>query len=93
MAARIKTAEALRDVGYTVEFLPVSDHDCVKTADITVDGERFEMKAPRGDKLASVERNLKRASHQSHNIVIDSRRLKRIHDTNVQRFLASKLKR
>ena len=88
----LSTANALARVGYVVEFLPTKDIKNAKSPDILMDGEKWELKAPRTDKLSAIERNLKRAAKQSGNIVIDSRRLHKIHDSTVQNFLLQKLK-
>jgi len=57
-----------------------------------MDGELWEMKAPKTDKLSAIERNLKRATRQSSNIIIDSHRLRKIHDQTVQHFLIKKFR-
>lgn len=81
------TANALAGVGYVVEFLPTKDVKAAKSPDILMDGEKRELKAPKTDKLSAIERNLKRATKQSDNIVIDSHRLRKIHDSTAQKFL------
>ena len=83
----LSTANALAKVGYVVEFLPTKDIKNAKSPDILMNGEKWELKAPKTDKLSAIERNLKRATKQSNNIVIDSRRLRKIHDSTVQAFL------
>ena len=40
----LKTAEALAASGYTVEFIRKSDSPHVRTADVMMDGERWEFK-------------------------------------------------
>jgi contact-dependent growth inhibition (CDI) system CdiA-like toxin len=86
----LSTANALARAGYIVEFLPTKDIKDTKSPDILMDGEKWELKTPKTDKLPAIERNLKRAAKQSGNIVIDSRRLRKIHDSTVQEFLARK---
>ena len=86
----LSTASALARAGYVVEFLPTKDIKDTKSPDILMDGKKWELKAPRTDKLSAIERNLKRATKQSANIVIDSYRLRKIHDSTVQEFLARK---
>ncbi len=88
----LHTANALAKAGYVVEFLPTKDIKSIKSPDILMDGERWELKSPKTDKLSAVERNLKRATRQSGNIVIDSLRLHKIHDNTVQEFLAQKFR-
>ena len=88
----LRTAQVFARYGYVVQFLVVSQAYRAKTADVLIDGEAYEIKAPRTDKLSAVERNLKRAARQSSNIIIDSRRMSKIHDATIQKFLAQKLK-
>ena len=88
----LSTANALAQAGYIVEFLSTKDIKDTKSPDILMDGERWELKAPKTNKLSAIERNLKRATKQSSNIVIDSHRLRKIHDSTVQAFLMQKLK-
>jgi len=87
----LKTAQLLATAGYFVEFLQVDNSHDAKSPDIMLNGEKWEIKSPKTDKLSAVERNLKRASKQSPNIIIDSRRMKKIHDSSVQKFLIKKL--
>jgi len=87
----IKTAQALAGAGYDVSFIPKKDGLRVKSADVLINDVMFEMKSPKSGKLSAVERNLKRASHQSANIVFDSRRMKNLRDINIQRILIAKL--
>ena len=81
----LKTAEALAVAGYTVEFIRKSDSPHVRTADVMMDGELWEFKAPTADRLKAIERNLKRARWQSCNIVFDSRRMKKLPDKAIER--------
>ncbi len=83
----LKTAEALANAGYTVEFVRKSDVDYEKTADVLIDGELWEMKAPTASSMKAVERNLRRAVDQSTHIVFDSRRIKSIPDAAIEREL------
>jgi len=86
----LKAANVLLRYGYTVCFLPEDKR--LKSADILLDGVEFEIKSPVSGKLSAVERNLKEASRQAENIVLDARRMKGLRDENVQRFLSTKLK-
>lgn len=88
----LKTAQVLAKHGYTVEFLITNQVQRVKTADVLIDNITYEIKSPKTDKLSAIERNLKRATRQSSNIIIDSRRMHKIHDATIQRFLIQKLK-
>lgn len=61
------------------------------TADAVIDGVLYEIKSPKTDKLSAVERNLKRATKQSSNIIIDSRRMSKLHDATIRKkFLSQK---
>ncbi len=88
----LATAEALASAGYIVEFLPVSSRKDSKSPDIVMDSEKWELKSPKTDKLSAVERNLKRATKQSSNVVIDSRRMRKLQDRTIQKFLLQKYK-
>lgn len=88
----LATAEALAKAGYVVEFLPTDGRRDAKSPDIVMKEEKWELKSPKTDKLSAVERNLKRATKQSGNIIIDSRRMSKLQDRTVQKFLISKCK-
>ncbi len=88
----LRTAQVFARNGYVVQFLIVNQGYRTKTADVLINDEAYEIKAPKTDKLSAVERNLKRAAKQSANIIIDSRRMSKIHDATIQKFLAQKLK-
>jgi len=88
----LRTADALKNAGHNVKFIPASNREDEHTADCYVDGVRWEMKAPDGASLAVVERNLRRGLRQANKIVFDSRRVKKIPDKAIQRELSSQLK-
>ena len=88
----LKTAQVFAKYGHTVEFLPQNQGQRMKTADVRINGVIYEIKSPKTDKLSAIERNLKKASKQSSNIIIDSRRMHKIHDSTIQKFLVQKLK-
>ena len=83
----LKTAHVLARHGYIVEFMATSTGHEAKTADVLIDGESYEIKSPTASKLSAVERNLKRAYHQSAHIIFDSRRMKRLPDKSIQKEL------
>jgi hypothetical protein len=87
----IKTAQALAGVGYSIEFIRSSTRNREHSADAYLDGIKFEFKSPKSSKMDAVERNLKRATKQSCNIVLDSRRIKRVPDAAIQRELSAQL--
>jgi hypothetical protein len=82
----------LANAGYVVEFVIASTNYNVKSADVIIDGLLYEIKSPITDKLSAVERNLKRATKQSSNIIIDSRRMRKLHDATIQKLLLKKLR-
>jgi Contact-dependent growth inhibition CdiA C-terminal domain len=86
----LKTADALAGAGKVVEFLVDSKSENLKSPDIRIGSTMWEIKSPKTDKLSSIERNLKKASKQSPNIIIDSIRIKGISDSAVQKFLVQK---
>lgn len=88
----LKTAQALAQYGSVVEFVAVSGAHKVKTADVAIDGVLYEIKSPIASRLSAVERNLKRAYHQSTNIVFDSRRMKRLPDKSIQKELVKQFR-
>jgi hypothetical protein len=63
----LSTAKALASAGYTVEFRVNENIEFVKSPDILIDNEIWEIKSPKSSKLVAVERNLKKAYHQSTN--------------------------
>jgi hypothetical protein len=86
------TAKALIKYGHVVEFIVASGRKGENTPDVLIDGEKWEMKAPRGSTLKSVERNLKRGRWQSSKIVFDSRRMKKVPDKAIERELRQRIK-
>ena len=86
------TAEALADAGYDVRFSPDSVN--MSVADCYINNTIFELKAPEGTSIKCIERNLRKAvNRQSPNVVIDSFRIKKIHDRSIQSYLVECLKR
>ena len=86
-----RTAKALAKAGISVEFVPPSDKNSAKSPDVVIAGRYWEMKSPITAKMAQIEKNLKRASKQSENVIIDSQRVKFIPDQKLQKFLVEKL--
>lgn len=83
----LSTAKALANAGYTVEFRVNKNIEFTKSPDILIDSKTWEIKSPKSTKLVAVERNLKKAYHQSKNIVFDSQRMGRLPDKSIQREL------
>ena len=84
----LKTAQALASAGYSIEFIRRSECARERSADVYIDGEKFEMKSPTSSKLSAIQDNLKKASVQASCIVLDSRRMKRIPDKAIERELS-----
>ena len=91
----LKTAEALAAAGYVIEFIRRSEEVRAKSADALIDGMIWEMKSPTADNLHALDRNLRRALHQSNCIIIDSCRMKKVPDHAIEhelRKLAAELR-
>ena len=82
-----ETAQALAKAGLTVEFIRRSEENRRTSADAVINGLVWEMKAPKADNARAIDRNLRRALHQSTNIIFDSRRMKKLPDAVVEREL------
>lgn len=85
MAHELKTAKALAKKGHSVEFLGVVEG--AEHADIIMDGVIWEMKSPETKDIKYIERILRRATRQSHNVILDSARLIAIRDDRLKREL------
>lgn len=84
----MRVAEILANAGHIVEFLPTSS---TKTADIKLDGIEFEIKSPESSNTNTLEHMIKKALHQSSNIIIDVSRFKSMSDQQMQRFLIAEI--
>lgn len=82
-----RTAVALSRAGFNVTFIKKSDEDREKTPDLLIDGQLWEMKAPKASNARAIDRNLRRALRQSRRIIIDSRRMKDLPDATIEREL------
>lgn len=83
----IDAAEALAADGRMVEFVPEIVGRQVKTADVQMDGNLWEIKSPESGSLRALQKNLRRALHQARCVVIDARRMKGLSDSTVEREL------
>lgn len=79
----LDTAKALARAGYNVEFIKKSNVPHEKTADCYIDGERWEMKAPKASNARAVQRNLRRALQQASRLIFDGRRMKPMTDKQI----------
>ncbi len=92
-------AKTLADNGYVVEFLPIKKRKFAKSPDILMNGLKWEIKSPKSSKLSAIERNLKKAYHQSANIIFCSHRMHNLPDKSIckeltkQFVLTKKMKR
>ena len=84
----LATAKALAMAGHDVEFLPRIDGKEVKSADVLMDGVVWEMKSPTSASVKSLQKVLRRAGRQSHNVIVDTARMRGVSDRAVQRELA-----
>lgn len=87
-----QTALALARAGHDVTFIKKSDVEHEHTPDVLIDGDRWEMKAPKASNARAVERNLHRALQQSSRVVFDCRRMKNLSDKVVERELRKRMK-
>ena len=85
----LATVKALAAAGYVVEFVVRREGQYEKSADLLIEGQFWEMKAPNGSSMKAVERNLRKACAQSPNVIFDSCRLKSIPDNAIERELRS----
>ena len=81
----LKTAEALAIAGYTVEFMRRSEVEHQTSADVSINGVIWEMKAPKSGQIDMIQKNLRRALHQSQNVIFDARRIKKLPDRVIER--------
>ncbi len=81
----LKTAEALATVGYVVEFVRRNEAEHQTSADVIMAGAVWEMKAPKSDRADMIQKNLRRALHQSQNVIFDARRMKKLPDRVIER--------
>ena len=71
-----KTINFLLGLGYKIELIRPSYTPNSKNADFIMNGRKWEMKCPEGKSRLTMEHIIRKASHQSENILIDLRRLR-----------------
>lgn len=64
---------AFTNLGYNVELIPLSYCKGKKTADAIINGVEWEFKTPHTPTTRALDHLLRKATKQSHNIVIDLR--------------------
>ena len=82
-----RCAQSLSASGRDVKFIPVTQGSKVKSADLVMDGMIWEMKSPETSDVHSLQRILRRASKQSHNVIIDTSRATRLSDAKIEHEL------
>ena len=87
----MRIAEILALAGYVVEFL--TERNDLRTADIKLNGIEFEIKSPESFNPNTLEHKLKEATKQSPNIIIDTSRIKKVHDKKVLNFLINQVRK
>ena len=70
------------------EFIPTS---IIKTADILLDGVEFEIKSPKRFNPNTLEHVVRDAIKQSTNLIIDTSRIRKVHDRRIQSFLIGQI--
>ena len=81
----LKTAEALAEAGYVVEFIRRSEERRARSADCVIGGKLWEMKAPTASNMKAVEKNLRKALNQAPHVIFDCRRMKGVPDAAIER--------
>ncbi|MCL2144715.1 MAG: hypothetical protein FWH43_04400 [Endomicrobia bacterium] len=71
----LETAWFLNSCGKDIEFLVPVRSKGIRTPDIVMDGVLWEIKCPTGHGKRTLDRAVKKAIHQSQNIIFDLRRL------------------
>lgn len=71
----LETAKFFSERGYDIEFIPPSHIPEVHRPDIILDGVEWEIKSPVGKGRNTIVRNMKQASKQSPNMILDLRRI------------------
>ena len=71
----LDTAKYFADLGYDIEFIPPSNIPEVHRPNIVMEGIEWEIKSPIGRSRNTISRNIKQATKQSKNIIVDLRRI------------------
>ncbi|NMX04283.1 hypothetical protein [Mobiluncus mulieris] len=67
----LETARKLSDSGFNVLFRGIDYTVGVKNPDIEIDGDTWEIKAPKGSSKNTISEQFKRARKQSNRLVLD----------------------
>lgn len=87
-AHELRVAEILASAGHYVELLA---EGLLPTADLRLDGIEYELKSPERFNANTLQHTISDALKQSPNIIIDTFRMKKVRDYQVQRFLISQV--
>lgn len=87
----LRCARILAAQGHEIEFLPCIEGNCLKTPDLVMDSVVWELKSPESSNIKSIQRILRRASHQSQNVIIDCARAIKLSDDRIERELRTVL--
>lgn len=87
-AHELRVAEILAAAGHYVELLA---EGLLPTADLRLDGIEYELKSPERFNANTLQHTISDALRQSPNIIIDTSRMKKVRDYQVQRFLISQI--
>ena len=82
----VRVAKILALAGHSVEFIPEGN---LHSPDIYLDNVRYEIKSPEKFNTNTLEHKLKDATKHSPTLIIDTSRIRKIHDAKVMNFLVS----
>ena len=75
-SSEFEVAKFFANLGKDIEFIPPSSIPNQHRPDILMDGVEWEIKCPEGSSDRTIENNIRKAEKQSHNVIIDLRRIK-----------------
>ena len=87
-----KTILFLTELGLDVELVPRSNKPGIRTPDAIINGEPWELKAPKGQGRWLLENTLQKATRQSQNVIIDLNRIQ-IHQAKCLNELEKQFKK
>ena len=74
--SELKTAAFLANLGFDIRFLKPIDQNHIKSPDILMNNEKWEIKCPRGSGKYLIQNTLHNALHQSPNVILNLYRIK-----------------
>jgi hypothetical protein len=72
----LATVVFFTELGHDVELIPRSNIEGLHLPDVIMDDLKWELKAPKGEGKWVIKNTLKKAQHQSENVIVDLRRVK-----------------